>query len=121
MVSPVALQLPVIDVSAPSAAEDIDRAACEFGFFYITGHGIDPEVIGSLLRSSRTFFDLPGETKQAVHMSRGGKAWRGYFPVGGELTSGRPDIKEGIYFGEELGEEHPLVQGATPMHGPNRF
>ena len=26
-------------------------------------------------------------------MEKGGAAWRGYFPVGGELTSGRPDVK----------------------------
>ena len=34
-------------------------------------------------------------------MSRGGRAWRGWFPVGGELTSGRADRKEGLYVGEE--------------------
>ena len=28
-------------------------------------------------------------------MERGGRAWRGYFPVGAELTSGQPDLKEG--------------------------
>ncbi|MEV1004139.1 hypothetical protein AB0I79_54920, partial [Nonomuraea sp. NPDC050202] len=32
---------------------------------------------------------------------------------GGELTSGRPDLKEGVYFGAE---EPP---GAVPLHGPN--
>ena len=36
-------------------------------------------------------------------MAKGGRAWRGYFPVGGELTSGKPDRKQGLYFGEELG------------------
>ena len=35
-------------------------------------------------------------------MARGGRAWRGWFPFEGELTSGRADRKEGIYFGEEL-------------------
>ena len=35
-------------------------------------------------------------------MARAGRAWRGWFPLGGELTSGVPDGKEGIYFGEEL-------------------
>jgi isopenicillin N synthase-like dioxygenase len=54
-------------------------------------------------------------------MSRGGRAWRGYFPVGGELTSGKPDLKEGIYFGAELGSDHPLVKSGTPMHGANLF
>ena len=43
-------------------------------------------------------------------MARGGRAWRGWFPVGGELTSGRPDRKEGIYFGAELDADHPRVR-----------
>ncbi len=54
-------------------------------------------------------------------MPRGGRAWRGYFPVGAELTSGRPDQKEGLYFGEELSGGNPLVRAGTPMHGPNLF
>ena len=49
-------------------------------------------------------------------MAQGGRAWRGYFPVGGELTSGRPDIKEGLYFGTELDATHPLVRAGTPMN-----
>ena len=35
-------------------------------------------------------------------MADGGRAWRGYFPVGNEFTSGKPDRKEGIYFGAEF-------------------
>jgi isopenicillin N synthase-like dioxygenase len=56
-----------------------------------------------------------------IRMSRGGKAWRGYFPVGDELTSGQPDLKEGVYFGAELGEDHPMTRAGVPMHGPNLF
>jgi isopenicillin N synthase-like dioxygenase len=41
--------------------------------------------------------------------------------VGGELTSGAPDVKEGIYFGEELGPDNPRVASRTPLHGPNLF
>jgi isopenicillin N synthase-like dioxygenase len=122
MHSPVALQLPVIDLSAPDGvAERVDRAACDFGFFYVTGHGIDPETIQTLLRLSRAFFQLPGDTKQAIHMSRGGRAWRGYFPVGGELTSGRPDLKEGLNFGEELAADDSRVRAGLPLHGRNLF
>jgi hypothetical protein len=54
-------------------------------------------------------------------MSHGGRAWRGYFPVGGELTSGEPDLKEGLYFGTELDESDPRVRAGTPMHGRNLF
>jgi isopenicillin N synthase-like dioxygenase len=35
-------------------------------------------------------------------MDKAGKAWRGYFPVGYEFTSGKPDQKEGVYFSTHL-------------------
>ena len=54
-------------------------------------------------------------------MAHGGAAWRGWFPLDGELTSGRPDHKEGIYFGTELGPDHPAVRAGRPLHGPNLF
>ena len=54
-------------------------------------------------------------------MELGGRAWRGYFPVGDELTSGKPDLKEGIYFGSELTADHPKVKAKLPMHGSNLF
>ena len=55
-------------------------------------------------------------------MALGGRAWRGWFPVGGELTSGRPDRKEGLYFGAELGARRPARRApALPLHGPNLF
>jgi isopenicillin N synthase-like dioxygenase len=54
-------------------------------------------------------------------MSRAGRAWRGWFPLGGELTSGVPDAKEGLYFGSELSPGHPRVLARTPMHGSNLF
>jgi isopenicillin N synthase-like dioxygenase len=37
------------------------------------------------------------------------------------LTSGKPDQKEGLYFGAELAADHPLVLAGTPLHGPNLF
>jgi len=122
-------RLPVIDVSLFDAgapwldhvATQVDWAASEFGFFYVTGHGIDPAIIDSLLSRSRAFFAQDAAAKLLVHMSKGGRAWRGYFPVGGELTSGRPDWKEGLYFGEELAEDDPRVRSATPLHGRNLF
>jgi isopenicillin N synthase-like dioxygenase len=102
-------------------AAQVDWAASEFGFFYVVGHGIDLRAIDRLVELSRTFFQQDAEVKQRIRMSRGGRAWRGYFPVGGELTSGRPDRKEGIYFGEELPEGDPRVRAGTPLHGCNLF
>ncbi len=54
-------------------------------------------------------------------MARAGRAWRGWFPVGGELTSGTPDRKEGLYFGEELPADDPRVVAGRPLHGANLF
>jgi isopenicillin N synthase-like dioxygenase len=56
-----------------------------------------------------------------ISMAHGGRAWRGFFPVGAELTSGRPDRKEGLYFGTELGDDDPRVRAGLPLHGRNLF
>jgi isopenicillin N synthase-like dioxygenase len=118
----VALDLPVIDVSDPvAAAPEIDRACREVGFFLVVGHGIDPTATERLDALAREFFALHEEEKAAIAMARAGAAWRGWFPVGGELTSGVPDRKEGIYFGAELAAGDPKVRAGVPMHGRNLF
>ena len=102
-------------------AAQIARACRESGFFYVVGHGVDEQLQARLEDLSREFFSQELVAKLEIRMERGGRAWRGYFPVGGELTSGKPDLKEGLYFGAELTDDHPLVQTKTPMHGPNLF
>jgi len=97
------------------------QACREHGFFYILGHGVDEGLQERLLHVSRQFFAQALERKLEIRMGLGGRAWRGYFPLGGELTSGRPDLKEGLYFGAELDDDHPLVRAGTPMHGRNLF
>jgi len=121
--------LPVINVSALVAggagreqvAAQIGAACRAHGFFYVTGHGVDPALVQRLEDLSRRFFALDEPTKMRWRMALGGRAWRGYFPLGGELTSGRPDWKEGLYLGTELPADHPLVRAGTPVHGPNLF
>ncbi|MEU8175990.1 2-oxoglutarate and iron-dependent oxygenase domain-containing protein [Microbispora hainanensis] len=122
--------LPVIDIAAltgpgtgPEAgharaeiARRIEAACLDSGFFYITGHGVPQALISGLRDAADRFFRLPEEHKSRISMDRGGRAWRGYFPVGGELTSGRPDLKEGLYFGAELEPDDP-----RPLHGRNLF
>ena len=124
--------LPVIDIAAllnPGAsdaaraqvADAIGRACREHGFFYISQHGVPQALIDKLHTLSEEFFSWPEERKIQWHMALADRAWRGYFKVGGELTSGLPDWKEGLYLGTELAAEHPLVQAKTPVHGPNLF
>ena len=122
-------QVPVIDVAplvshaaerAPTAKQ-IGAACRQSGFFYVVNHGVDESLCRQLEALSRQFFAQSEAEKMQIAMSRGGRAWRGYFPVGRELTSGKPDRKEGLYFGAELPVDHPAVQAGTPLHGPNLF
>src|SRR6185436_3027640 len=121
--------IPIIDIAPllsgtsgqQAVAEEIGLACRRAGFFYIVGHGVAEQLQLRLDQCSREFFAQDLETKLEIDMTKGGKTWRGYFPVGRELTSGRADLKEGIYFGKELSADHPLVKAGTPMHGPNLF
>jgi isopenicillin N synthase-like dioxygenase len=100
-------------------ANEIRKACRDSGFFYVVGHGVDPACLSELELASRKFFALVEDEKMKLAMHHGGVAWRGYFPVGGELTSGRADQKEGLYFGTEIPSDHPKVLAGIPLHGPN--
>jgi isopenicillin N synthase-like dioxygenase len=116
--------LPVLDVTALfgddtdahlALGQAIDAACRTYGFFALTGHGVDSELRTRLDAAARRFFALPEAVKEHTAMRHGGRAWRGWFPLGGELTSGRPDMKEGIYYGSEL------PPSSEPLRGPNLF
>jgi len=121
--------LPVIDVGplvtgrgdCGDVASAIDRSCREHGFFYVAGHGVHEALLQRLDDAARAFFASPETDKATISMEHGGRAWRGWFPFEGELTSGRSDRKEGIYFGEELGPDDPRVRAGTPLHGANQF
>jgi isopenicillin N synthase-like dioxygenase len=122
-------RLPIIDMSQlfdladevghRRVAREIGNACRASGFFYVVGHDISPAVLTALEAASRRFFASPIEDKMKIEMAHGGRAWRGFFPVGFELTSDAPDQKEGLYFGTELPSDHPSVIAKTPLHGAN--
>jgi isopenicillin N synthase-like dioxygenase len=121
--------LPVVDIAplrvmddpaaVRRAAQAIDSASRTCGFFYAEGHGIADALFEELEAASYRFFALPEAQKAVMAMSRGGIAWRGWFPLGGELTSGQSDQKEGLYLGEELGPDDARVKAGWPLHGAN--
>lgn len=123
--------LPLIDVSpllgnidptgsdALAVSAQIDAACRGLGFFRLIGHGIADELFDRIDRCSRDFFALPDSVKSEYAMATAGAAWRGWFPVRGEVTSGRPDRKEGLYLGIDHALDHPRVVSGVPLHGQN--
>lgn len=117
--------IPLIDIAAfttndeqgmKQTAKQLHDACRKHGFFYVQNHGVEIQLQSELERVTRDFFALDEAEKMKIHMMLGGKAIRGYFPIGGELTSGKPDLKEGIYFGTE---DDDIQAGSLAMHGKN--
>jgi isopenicillin N synthase-like dioxygenase len=106
---------------AVDLARQVYDAFSEWGVFVCIGHGISDELQQQLEALSRRFFSLPAEKKLALHVQKGGPAWRGYMPHGGEYTHGQVDYKEGLYLGPELPADDPRVLAGLPLHGPNQF
>jgi isopenicillin N synthase-like dioxygenase len=121
------VNIPIIDISSLKMAimyrdknneivKQIRTACTETGFFYISNHGVPANLIKYLEKLSRDFFGLSKDIKREISMDKGGHAWRGYFFVGEEVTSGIPDQKEGIYFGTQ-GDPND----DRPLHGVNLY
>ena len=68
--------IPLLDLSHFDAAEDkqaaflaeLRGASRQVGFFYLTGHGIEPALLDDLMNTARRFFALPERDKLAVEM-----------------------------------------------------
>jgi isopenicillin N synthase-like dioxygenase len=122
--------IPIIDISpfrsnqpskgnSPSeectqTAREIYSAFSQWGFCLIKNHGIPEDLRNQFFQAPEEFFILPDERKIELHVQKGGVAWRGFMPRGGEATHGFTDHKEGMYFGPEHQDSHhhaglPLV------------
>lgn len=121
--------MPILDLRLagdPATAEhfrnQLRQATHEVGFFYLIGHGIDPDLMADIVTVSREFFALPDESKLAIEMVNT-PYFRGYNRVGGELTQGKVDWREQIDIGPERA---PLERRAGDpdyylLEGPNQW
>ena len=86
---------PLIDNRDPVTIGKLKEALTSHGFFTITDHGIDDELLSSSYSMSKRFFELQEDTKNIyAHPEMGGA--RGYTPFGKETALGEttPDLKE---------------------------
>lgn len=116
--------LPVIDISQlqngpvairESVAREIGEACRNTGFFYITGHGVEQDLIKKVFDASRLFFNQPLAAKESAAMSRLGKN-RGYIGLGVERldTTSFPDNKEAFNI---IPNQSPGTEGWPALPG----
>jgi isopenicillin N synthase-like dioxygenase len=90
-----------IEQSCRAAAfiEEIRTTAYDLGFFYVTGHGVDQQLIDDTLAVAR-LFALPEAEKMAIEMVNS-PHFRGYNRQGQEFTRGQRDWREQVDIGAE--------------------
>jgi isopenicillin N synthase-like dioxygenase len=125
-------RLPVVDISGlyhedeaqrVATALELDRAAREAGFFYVTGHRVTQAQRAALIAQAQAFFAAPAEWKMRYYIEQSlgtSIAHRGYVPEGEEVfAGGKRDRKEAYDTGRDLPATDPDVLAGTPMLGPN--
>ena len=131
--------LPIIDISAflnPNSSTEarkttalaINAACVNYGFFYLTGHGIPLAKQDSIIDLARQFFALPLSEKNKIKRHdaggpEGGDSARGYQGIGENVTGGLQDMQEAIdIYAPWVGESEEGDAGTgtrKTLQGPN--
>lgn len=121
-------ELPKVDVSGLRSsdqaarievARQLDKAAREVGFLYVSGHGVPRQRIEKLKARAKEFFDQSSEEKMRYYIGLS-QNHSGYVPMGEENFYGsdqKPDAKEAYDIGFELAE----LSLKTPVLGNNQW
>jgi isopenicillin N synthase-like dioxygenase len=122
-------RLPILDLGrldhgrAEHAAflAELRGAAHDVGFFYLTGHGIEPAACEEVMSVAREFFALEETEKLAVEMVHS-PHFRGYTRAGGELTRGAQDWREQFDIASERDAIwRPGMPAWMRLQGPNQW
>jgi len=126
----VSMSIPVIDLSGEDmrVASAIDEACRRIGFFAITGHGVDMDLVTRLRAAAEAFFALPMEEK--LRLARPSQeVSRGYNRLADQAHArslggmAPPDLQESLGFGPDDCAP-PEDRGTDPdilriFHAPN--
>ncbi|RAL09402.1 Fe(2+)/2-oxoglutarate-dependent oxygenase encD [Aspergillus homomorphus CBS 101889] len=111
------------DTAAKAKLIDQLRECCHYnGFFQITGHRVPRELQQRVMGCARRFFDLPLEEKLLIDKNRNSFN-RGYELLRSQMleVGTGPELKEGLYIGEEIPEDHPYFLQKKLNSGPNQW
>ncbi|KAB0495873.1 isopenicillin N synthase family dioxygenase [Pseudomonas vancouverensis] len=119
-------RLPLVDISGLfsdcaarriQTAAALGQAAAQAGFLYVTGHGIDAQIIERLKQRTAEYFAQPLERKMHDYIGLSNNH-SGYVPEGEEqFAEGSIDHKEAF----DVGFDYLQTQGRQPMLGANRW
>jgi isopenicillin N synthase-like dioxygenase len=113
--------IPTIDLTDPDAASLVRRACTEWGFFYVTSHGVPSETVRRTYEMSRRFFALTEAEKRTVLVN---DKSRGFTPMCEETLDPAiqkgGDTKEGFYIGREPSASE-IASHSHPLLGGNRW
>jgi len=124
-------EIPIIDIfsllDTQCETKDLQQTAIEIGnacknvgFFYAKNHQIPEDHLKEVIAAMKSFFDLSVKEKMKIHISKSDN-YRGYTPLGKELTNDKYDWHECIDFGLDLSHDHPDVITGKQLMGPNQW
>ena len=124
-------EIPIIDISSLVGDQDktksvrktvkeIGNACKNVGFFYVKNHQIPQNHLDAVIPAMQEFFNLPIEQKMNIHIGKS-DIFRGYTPLGKEITNAKYDWHECVDFGPELEPSHPEVIAGEQLAGPNQW
>ena len=121
------MELPVVDITgllqrdaeaSTRATAAIRDAYIEYGFLYVSGHGVPQPTIDAAGASAMRFFRLPEVEMRQVSANIANRGWHA---LGDALMYGaeKPDYKEFYQVGLELPSDDPDVLAGQPLRGAN--
>lgn len=125
------MRIPVIDLTdalvpqgprSTQAARLLREAATTSGFFYVTNHGIAPDMVRRQFALARELLELPAERRAALSMKHS-PIMRGYESLGEQTLDAamKPDLKESFYCGMDWPDDHPFVKAGYQTYGPSQW
>lgn len=109
------------DPARRELADEVREICHQIGFFHMVGHGVDPDFLARHAELRSRFFALPEADKRRIDKAAS-PHFRGWEPVGAELTGGKPDLREQL----DLATENPvrgldLEPPYLRLDGPNQW